>query len=330
MLGHFVLSQDLSLKCWDTSHCPTTSHSSIGTLRAVPRPSVGTLRTVPRPLTQVLGHIALSQDYLLKCWDTSYCPKTPHSSVRTLRTVPIPFVLVLGHFPLSRHQELGQSALSQDLPLKRWDTSHCPKTLRLSVGTLRTVPGPLVLVLGNLALSQDLVLGHFVLSQDLSLKCWDTSHCPKTYHSSVGTLRAVPRPNVGTLRTVPRPLTQVLGHFALSHNLPLKCWDTLHCPKTTCSSVGTPRTVPRPLTQALGHFALSQEPPFKCWDNSHCLKTPHSNVGTLRTFPRLPAQVFRLFVLSQDLFFPVLGQSDLFLFGVGTLRSLSPVPPLVL
>ena len=162
----------------------------------------------PRTPTQVLRHSALSQGF--------------RSSVGTLRTVPRPVVLVLGHFPLSQNLVLRHSALSQDLPLKRWDTSHCPKTLRPSVGTLRTVPGPLVLVLGHLALSQNLVLGHFVLSQDLSLKCWDTSHCPKTSHSSVGTLRTVPIPSVGTHRTVPRPLTQVLGHFTLSQDLPLK------------------------------------------------------------------------------------------------------------
>ena len=173
----------------------------------------------------VLGHFSLSQDLTLKCWDNF--------------------------------------TLFQDHPLKRWDTSYCPKTLSPSVGTLHTVPRPFVLVLGHFTLSQDLVLGHLVLSQDLILKCWDTSHCPKTDRSSVGTLRTIPRPfhlSVGTLRTVPRPF--------------------------------------------------------------------HSSVGTLRTVPRLPAQVFRLLVLSSDIFVPVLGQSDLFFFGVGKLRSLSMVPPL--
>ena len=162
----------------------------------------------------MLGHFALSQDYLLKCWDTSYCPRTHHSSAGTLHTVPRPPVQVLGHL-----------ALSHDLPLKCWDTSHCPQTSHSSVGTLRTVPrlpaqvlghfvlfqGPFVLVLGHFALSQDLFvqkLGHLELSQNLPLKCWDTSHCPKTSHSSVG-----------SLRTVPRLPAQVLGHFVLSQDL---------------------------------------------------------------------------------------------------------------
>ena len=43
-----------------------------------------------------------------------------------------------------------------------------------------------------------------------------------TSRTSVGELRTVPIPSVGTHRTVPRPLTQVLGHFALSQDLPLK------------------------------------------------------------------------------------------------------------
>ena len=105
------------------------------------------------------------------------------------------------------------------LLLKCWDTSHYPKTFRPCVGTLRTVPGPLC--------------------------------------SSVGTLRTVPRPSVGTLSTVPRTLTQVLGHFALSHDL--------H------SSFGTLHTVPRLPAQVLGHFVLSQDPLLKSWDTSHYL-----------------------------------------------------------
>ena len=246
----------------------------------------------------MLGHFTLSQDF--------------RSSVGTLHAVPRPFVLVLGRFTLSQDLVLGHFVLSQDLSLKCWDTSHCPKTLRPSVGTLRTVPGPLVLVLKHLALSQDLVLGHFVLCQDLSLKCWDTSNGPKTSHSSVGTLRTVSRPSVGTHGTVPRLLTQVLGHFALSQDFPLKCWDTSHCPKTTCSSVGTPRTVPGPphssvgtlrivpgplvlvlghlaLSQdlVLGHFVLCQDLSLKCWDTSHDPKTSHSSVGTFHAVPRL-------------------------------------------
>ena len=172
---------------------------------------------------------------------------------------------------------LGHFALSQDLPLKCWDFSHCPKTTCSSVGTPRTVPRPLTQA-----------LGHFALSQDPSSKCWDTSCCPRTSRRSVVTLRTVPLPSFGTLRTVPRPLTQVLGHFALSQDVPLKRWDTSHCPKTTCSSVGTPRTVPRPLTQTL--------------DTSHCPKTPHSSVGTPRTVPRPLTQVLgHHSALSQDL-----------------------------
>ena len=234
-MGHLALYQDQPLKRWDTSHCAKTLRPSVGTLHTVPRPSVGTPRTVPRPYTQVLGHLALSQDQPLKRGDNSYCPKSPRLSVGTLHTVPRP-----------------------------------------SVGTPRTVPIP-----------PTQVLGHLALSQDCLLKCWDNSYSPKT-----------PRLNVGTLHTVPRP------------------------------SVGRPRTVSRPPTQVLGHFALSQDYLFKCWDASYCPKTLHSSVGILRTVPRLPAQVFRPFVLSLDLFVPVLGQSDLFFFAVGTLRSLSPVPPL--
>ena len=215
-MGHFALSQDLPLKCWDTSHCPKTlpfkcwdtphcpktSHSNVGTHRTVPRPlhsSVGTLHTVPRLPTQVLRHSALSQGCLLKyldssycpqkssfqCWDSRHCPKTSQSSVGTLRTVPRPPTQILGHF-----------ALSQDLPLKCWDTSHCPKTL--------------------------------------PFKCWDTPHCPKTSHSNVGTHRTVPRPlhsSVGTLHTVPRLPTQVLRHSALSQGCLLKYLDSSYCPQ---------------------------------------------------------------------------------------------------
>ena len=93
-------------------------------------------------------------------------------------------------------------------------------------------------MLGHFVLSQDFfctllgvfaqVLGHFVLSQDFSLKCCDTSYCPKT-----------PRTSVGTLRTVPRPLAQVLGHFAMSQDLPHKDWDTSHCPKTPLTKIET-------------------------------------------------------------------------------------------
>ena len=142
VLGHFVLSQDLSLKCWVTSHCPKTS--------------------------------------LLKCWETSYCPKTSHSSVGTLRTVPRPPCSSVGTLrivPRLPAQVLRHFVLSQDPSLKRWDTSHCPKTslikswdtshcpktLRPSVGTLRTVPRP-----------PTQVLGHPALSQDPSSKFWDS------------------------------------------------------------------------------------------------------------------------------------------------------------
>ena len=173
----------------------------------------------------VLGHLVLSQHLILKCWDTSPCPNTTHSSVGTLHSVPRHFFLVLGHFKLSQDLVLGHLALSQDLPLKCWDTSHCPKTPHSSVGILRTVPRQPPRVLGHLALSQDLVLGHFILSQDLSLKCWGLSHRPTTFHSSVG-----------TLRTVPRPFLLVLGHFTLSQHL------------------------------AFGQLALSQDLPLNCWD----------------------------------------------------------------
>ena len=142
---------------------------------------------------QVLGHFALSQDYLLKCWETSYCPRTFRSSVGTPRTSQDLFVLVLG-------------------------TSYCPKTSHSSVGTLRTVP--------RLPAQ---VLRHFVLSQDPSLKRWDTSHCPKTSLIKSWDTSHCPktlRLSVGTLRTVPRPPTQVLGHPALSQDPSFKCWDS--------------------------------------------------------------------------------------------------------
>ena len=173
---------------------------------------------------------------------------------------------------------------------------------------------------------------HLVNTQDLTLKCWDTSHCHQTTHSSVG-----------KLRTVPRPLTQVLGHFALSQNhsiqvlghsalsqdLPLKCWDISHCPsKTSHSSVGTLCTVPRPFHSSVGTFRTVPRPFHSSVGTLRTVPPFHSSVGTLHTVPRLPAQVFRLLVLSPGLFVSVLVQSDLFFFGVGTLRSLSPVPPL--
>ena len=194
-MRHFALSQDPPLKCWDTFHCPKTPHSSVGTLRIVPR--------LP---AQVFRLFVLSQDLSFKCWDTSRCPKTFRSIVGTLHAVPRPFVPVLGHFTLSQE-----------------------------------------LVLGHLALylrPYTLVLGHLALSQVLTLKCWDTSHCPTTIHSSVGTLHDVARSSVGTPRTVPRPLTQTLGHFALSHDPSSKCWDTSYCPRTSRPTVGKLRTVP--------------------------------------------------------------------------------------
>ena len=273
-MKHLALSQDYLLKCWDTSFCPKTPHSSVGTLRTVPRPltqvlvhftlsqdfrssvgtlhtvprpSVGTPRTVPRPYTLVLGHFALSQVLTLKCWDFSHCPKTTNSSVGTLHTVPRPSV------------GTSRTVTRPLTQVKCWDTSHCRKTLRLGVGTLHAVPR-------------------------LSFKCWDTSRCPKTLRPSVGTLHTVPKLSVATLRTVPGPPTQALGHFALSQDPSSKCWDTSYCPRTSRTSVetlgtvprpsvGTFRTVPRPLPQMLGHFERSQDLPLKCWDTSHCIKT---------------------------------------------------------
>ena len=131
-----------------------------------PGSSVGTLRTVPRHPAQVLGHFVLSQDYLLKCcntshcpmtslfkcWDASHCPKTSRSSVETLNTVPRPPCSSVGTLrAVPRHpaQVLGSFTLSQDLPRKLQDTSHCPKTFVQ-------------------------LLGHLVLSQDYLLKCWDS------------------------------------------------------------------------------------------------------------------------------------------------------------
>ena len=148
----------------------------------------------------MLGHSALSQDFTLKCWDTSHCPKTTHSSVGTLRTVPRSFVLVLGHFTLSQDLVLGHFVLSQDLSLKCWDTWHCPKTSQSSVGTLHTVPRTSVGTFRTVPRPPTQVLGHSALFQDCLLKCLDSSHCPKTTC-----------PNVGTPRTVPRPLIRALG-----------------------------------------------------------------------------------------------------------------------
>ena len=301
MLGHLALSQDPLTKFWDTSHCPKIFLPSVGTLRNVPRHSVGTPGTVPRPHTTVLGHLALSQDPSTKCWDTSPCPKIFSPSIGTLRNVPRPSVGTPGTVPRPHTPVLGHLALSQDPLTKFWDTSHCPKIFLPSVGTLRNVPRHSVGTPGTVPRPHTTVLGHLALSQDPSTKCWDTSHCPKIFSSSLGTLRNVPRPSVGTPGTVPRPTTQVLGHFALSQDLlalsqdlPLKCWDTLHCLKTSYSNVGTLRTVPRPLTQVLEHFALSQDLLLKCWHTSrcpktfsHCPKTYHSSVGTLHAVPRL-------------------------------------------
>ena len=146
------------------------------------------------------------------------------------------------------------------LLLKCWYTSHYPKTFRSSVGTLHTVPRHFVLVLGHFTLSQHLVLGHLALSQDLILKCWDTSHCPKTTNSSVGTLRSAPRSFVLVLEQFTLSQDLVLRHLALFQDLILKCWTLRTVPRPFHSSVGTSRTVPRPPTQALGHFALPQDP----------------------------------------------------------------------
>ena len=87
-------------------------------------------------------------------------------------------------------------------------------------------------VLEHFVLSQDLfvlVLGHFVLSQDLSLKCWDTSHCPKTSLFKCWDTSHRPKTShssFGTHCTVSRLPAQVLGHFVLSQDPPLKRWDT--------------------------------------------------------------------------------------------------------
>ena len=126
-------------------------------------------------------------------------------------------------------------ALSQDLfilVLGCWDTSHCPKTFRSRVGALHTVPGFYVMVLEHFALSQYLLLGHLVLFQDFTLKCWDSSHRPKTGPSD-GTLRTVPGLNVKVLRYFALSQELVLGHLVLSQDFTLKCWDALHCPKTS-------------------------------------------------------------------------------------------------
>ena len=130
-----------------------------------------------------------------------------------------------------------------------------------SVGTPRTVPGPLHSSVG--------MLGSFTLPQDLSFKSWGTSHCPRFLRHGVGTLRTVPIAFVGTPRTVPRLHTQVLGQFA--------------SPKTRPKD-GTLRTVPGlnvivlrffalPQELVLGHLVLSQDFTVKCWDASHCPKT---------------------------------------------------------
>ena len=164
---------------------------------------------------------------------------------------------------MTPHSSVGNFALSHD-----------PHS---SVGTPRTVPRPLTQVLGHSAPSADCLLKCWdtpLLSQDPSLKRCDTSHCPRTSHSSVG-----------TPRTVPRPFVQVLGHLVLSQDPSLKRCDTSHCPRTSHSSVGTLRTVPRLPAQVLGRLVLSQDPSIKRWDTLHCPRTSHSSVGALRTVP---------------------------------------------
>ena len=193
MLGHFAL--------------PKTYHSNVGTLRTVPRLPARMLEDLALSQDLVLGHFVLSQDLSLKCWDSSHCRTTFHSSVGTLHTVPRPSVVTLRTVPRPYTQVLIHFTLSQDHPLKRWDTSHCPKTLRPSVATLHTVPRPSVVTPRTVPRPPTQVLGHLVLSQDPPIKCWDTSHCPKTLYSSAD-----------TLHTVPRPPTQALGHFTLSQN----------------------------------------------------------------------------------------------------------------
>ena len=235
VLGHLALSQDHLLKRWDTSHCPKTLRPNVGTLRTVPRPSVGTPRTVPRPYTQVFGHFTLSQDYPLKRWDTSHCPKTLRSSVGTLYTVPRPSVGTPRTVPRPYTQVLGHFTLSQDHPLKRWDTSYCLKTLPLKCWDTSYCPKTLPLKCWDTS----------YCPKALPLKFWDTSHCPKTTCSSIGTLRIVPGPPTQD------PSTQVLGHFALSQDYLLKCWDTSYSPKTSSFICWDSRF---PSSSVLGHL----------------------------------------------------------------------------
>ena len=134
-----MLSQDYLLKCWDTSHCPMTSHSS-----------VGALRTVPRSLVLVLAHFLLSQDYLLKCWDTSHCPKTLRPSVGTLRAVPRLPAQVLGQSDLFCFGTVGSlvlwcwdSQISCSLALEHLD--HYPGFHHLSSSIKKLPQNPILL-----------------------------------------------------------------------------------------------------------------------------------------------------------------------------------------
>ena len=170
-----------------------------------------------------------------------------------------------------------------------------------------------------------------------SLKYLDISHCPKTYHSSVGLLRTVPRPfslrfrdsshvarPLGTVprlfRPVPRPFSTVPRFFRtvprLFGNVPRLfctvppktfryCPKTFrHCPKASwyCPKIflHCPKTFPYcPQTS----WYRPRTSSLQCWDTSHCPKTPS---------------------------FLVLGQPDFLFFVVGTLEPLSLVPPLEL
>ena len=91
VLGHFTLSQDLEL-----GHFALCQDLVLGYFALSQDPS-----------TQVLGHFALSQDYLLKCWDTSYSPKTSSFICWDSR---FPSSSVLGHLDhYPRYQHLSPS-----------------------------------------------------------------------------------------------------------------------------------------------------------------------------------------------------------------------------
>ena len=191
----------LLLKCWDTSHCPKTSHRS-----------VGTLHPVPRPTTQVLGYLALSQDISVLSQDFSRTvPRLPRTVPRLFRTVPKLLCTVSRLF------------------------RTVPRLLRTVPRLFRTVPRLFPTV-------------------------------PRLFGSVPRLFGAVPR----LLRTVPRLFGAVPRLFGAVSKL-LRTVPRLFgtVPRPCQSSVGPPHTVPRLLLSL-------------CWDNRI---SSSSLLGLLNHYP---------------------------------------------